>query len=229
MNNISTIACPGCNRPVRSDKKACFYCGKPLQELKIEIKCSNCGSNLNEHENFCTNCGQTVVKEKSYTSGLPELPENFMFPTAPIRSIICREEYMDIEKGRPPVPDKLYWNKIRELNCYRLDVYEDDDEISPVSRISIDNCLKFARLLGKRFDRHTTDDNLLTYYIFEICYDSTLSREILIDYNFNYGKALGSEKDFNRLVNFKKLVRKIVEHLPNNVILGNGTTFLLAG
>jgi len=227
MNNISTIPCPKCNRPVRTDKKSCFYCGQSLKDIKVEIKCSKCGAELKEHENFCTNCGNGVIKEKSYTSGIPDLPENFLFSGSPVRSISFTRDYMDIEKTQGP-PVRLSWNDIRELNCYHIDVYEDEDEISPVNMYSRDNCMKLARYTGKRFDNRTTDDNLITYYIMEL-FSRKGEREFFIDYKFNYGKALGAEKDFNRAVNFKKLVRKIAEHLTDDVKMGNGTGFLLAG
>ena len=50
----------------------------------------------------------------------------------------------------------------------------------------------------------------------------------MVDNKFNYGKSLGPKKEFNRLLNFKKLIKNIASHLPPGVKLNSGFSYILA-
>ena len=196
----------------------CFYCGGsfPEEENKEEKQCTACGIILEEHQNFCIECGTPYGEQKSATE-IPGLPDDFEFPRnrkTIIRSMVCSGDYMEVEKGFPPDTYRINWNDIRKVNCYKIDVYEDEDEIAPGPNMSRETAAKVARFWAKKLDVKTTDDSLFTFYIIEIFLGDNEEREFMVDNKFNYGKSLGPKKEFNRLLNFKKLIKNIASHLP---------------
>ena len=171
ISGKSARVCTKCGRPGSVGQKRCFYCGGsfPEEENKEEKQCTACGTILEEHQNFCIECGTPYGEQKSATE-IPGLPDDFEFPRnrkTIIRSMVCSGDYMEVEKGFPPDTYRINWNDIRKVNCYKIDIYEDEDEIAPGPNMSRETAAKVARFWAKKLDVKTTDDSLFTFYIVE--------------------------------------------------------------
>ena len=59
MNGIKkcNMKCPNCGAQINDDSLFCTECGKPIPQCNV---CSHCGATVNEGDTFCQNCGRKV-------------------------------------------------------------------------------------------------------------------------------------------------------------------------
>jgi len=219
---MDTINCPKCNRVIKYGKPTCFYCGEKLADVKPANKCPQCGSDNPETNKFCLECGTTLMGEAqslSQYSRIPSPPAHINLESVNLRGIIFSPEGLQLEKGYPPQYITVQPGDINQINVYRKETME----IKKMKKIQPPGAGRKGRFQNST-PKYEELKDIKETFVCEFIMGNTV--EFLIGDKFNYGTALGPEREFTLINNFSKLVKKLVRHCEN-VQMNKGTLFFM--